>query len=470
MTQVAAQALGLNNPIPDASSILDMVATDRGVLIPRMSEAQKDAIAAVNGLLVYQTDGTPGFYFYNGTVWKSLFSDNTAWGLNGNSGTGGSNFIGTSDNAAFDIRSGTGAISIGTDAFDKTITLGNTSGATAVNVNTGTGGSTFTTTNGSYALNTGTGAINIGADAAAKDITIGNTSTPASSITLNAGAIGHVVIPDDVQLNLSAADASSTSEGFVLPQSTSTANINANSDEEGKVIWNATDDILNIGTGSDAKSIGIPNGMQIFTSSDAAFTIPANVSRIHVKIWGAGGGGAGGDNATSTGAGPDRQGGGRGGGGAGYSETILSVTPNTPLNITVGVGGPGGSGGAVSAGGNAGTNGTSSSVSGSGFTTVTSNGGIAGRDVQRGGGGGNGDSVDGEDGDRSSRGNAKNGGDGGSSPFGGVGGAGGQVRGDNANRQQRGRAGGFPGGGGGGGREDNADGGDGAGGLVMIYW
>ena len=68
------QGLGLNNATPHASSILDLTADNRGLLIPRMTEAQKDAIVApATSLMIYQTDGAdPGFHFYTGTAWEQL--------------------------------------------------------------------------------------------------------------------------------------------------------------------------------------------------------------------------------------------------------------------------------------------------------------------------------------------------------------------------------------------------------------
>lgn len=53
---------------PDPSAMLDVKATDKGMLIPRMTEAGRDAISdPANGLMIYQTDNTPGFYFNAGT-------------------------------------------------------------------------------------------------------------------------------------------------------------------------------------------------------------------------------------------------------------------------------------------------------------------------------------------------------------------------------------------------------------------
>ena len=54
---------------PDPSAMLDVKSTTRGILIPRMTAAQRGAIASpVNGLMTYQTDGASGFYYYSGSV------------------------------------------------------------------------------------------------------------------------------------------------------------------------------------------------------------------------------------------------------------------------------------------------------------------------------------------------------------------------------------------------------------------
>ena len=58
---------------PHNSAMLDVSSTDKGVLVPRMSEAQRTAIALpAKGLLVYQNDGTEGFYYYDGSAWTNL--------------------------------------------------------------------------------------------------------------------------------------------------------------------------------------------------------------------------------------------------------------------------------------------------------------------------------------------------------------------------------------------------------------
>src|SRR4051812_33828596 len=55
---------GIGTTSPDASALLDLTSTSRGLLIPRMTEAQKNAIASpATGLLIYETDNaTTGTY------------------------------------------------------------------------------------------------------------------------------------------------------------------------------------------------------------------------------------------------------------------------------------------------------------------------------------------------------------------------------------------------------------------------
>jgi hypothetical protein len=54
----------------DESALLEVKSTTRGFLPPRMTKAQRDAIASpANGLIIYQTDNTAGIRFYEGGAW-----------------------------------------------------------------------------------------------------------------------------------------------------------------------------------------------------------------------------------------------------------------------------------------------------------------------------------------------------------------------------------------------------------------
>ena len=69
-----------------ASSVLDVKSTSKGFLAPRMTSAQRIAIASpAEGLLVYQTDGIKGFYFYSASSWTILAAGTgTQWLSSGN--------------------------------------------------------------------------------------------------------------------------------------------------------------------------------------------------------------------------------------------------------------------------------------------------------------------------------------------------------------------------------------------------
>jgi microcystin-dependent protein len=66
---------GIGTRTPNASAQLEVSSTTKGFLPPRMTAAQRTAISSpATGLLVYQTDGTAGYYFFDGATWSSLNS------------------------------------------------------------------------------------------------------------------------------------------------------------------------------------------------------------------------------------------------------------------------------------------------------------------------------------------------------------------------------------------------------------
>jgi hypothetical protein len=74
---------------PDASAALDIVSTDKGVLLPRVASAAAIASPAP-GLLVYQTNSPAGFYYNGGTsaapAWQQLATAGTTGGAADNLG------------------------------------------------------------------------------------------------------------------------------------------------------------------------------------------------------------------------------------------------------------------------------------------------------------------------------------------------------------------------------------------------
>ncbi len=65
-------AVGINTPVPDPTSILDITSTTRGVLFPALTSAQRDAIVGpAVGLTIYDTDLNV-HQFWNGTCWVNV--------------------------------------------------------------------------------------------------------------------------------------------------------------------------------------------------------------------------------------------------------------------------------------------------------------------------------------------------------------------------------------------------------------
>ncbi len=98
-------AINASGAAPNASAMLDITSTTTGLLIPRMTSAQRTAIGApATGLLVYDTT-TGSFWYYNGTIWIQILNTNTGWSTTGNAGTVvATNFLGTTDAVDFAIR------------------------------------------------------------------------------------------------------------------------------------------------------------------------------------------------------------------------------------------------------------------------------------------------------------------------------------------------------------------------------
>jgi trimeric autotransporter adhesin len=105
------QNVGIGTVTPNASALLDIKSSNKGLLIPRINLLNETDVITIlnpaNSLLIYNINaGLPdgdGYYFWNETKWSKLATrtniDKQAWGVRGNAGTNtATDFIGTTDN------------------------------------------------------------------------------------------------------------------------------------------------------------------------------------------------------------------------------------------------------------------------------------------------------------------------------------------------------------------------------------
>lgn len=189
-----ADNVGIGTTKPDPSALLDLNSTSKGLLLPRMSEAQRNAIKnPAAGLIVFQTDQAIGTYTYDGTTWqpnaRTSVSNATlgtgAWDLNGNVNADANNFLGvpagvpltfkiggTTAGRIIDDGGGNGRVYIGLSAGGGTGTNNVAIGAAAMPINT-----------------TGNGNMAVGAYSMYSN-TLGNNNVALGVSTLNKNTTG----------------------------------------------------------------------------------------------------------------------------------------------------------------------------------------------------------------------------------------------------------------------------------------
>jgi hypothetical protein len=100
-----AQSLAVNTDgsTANASALMDIKSTNKGMLIPRMSKAQKALIASpATGLLVFQNSpDSIGFHYYDGSSWVWLANSVVSqdWLLTANNNVTPSSYLGSINNA-----------------------------------------------------------------------------------------------------------------------------------------------------------------------------------------------------------------------------------------------------------------------------------------------------------------------------------------------------------------------------------
>lgn len=212
----AQSGVGINTTQPDASAALEIQSTTQGILIPRMTASERGLISSpATGLLIYQTDASAGFYFYNGTSWTTLNTPATSDASQLTSGTlsdarlsSAVTVQGNTFNGAEQLVQLTGSAQLPaiSGANLTGLTAGNLTGTVAV-ANGGTGASTAANARTNLELGTlavlntvGSSEITDGsvsnadlANTAALSVKGNATNAAASPSDIPAGTDGHVL-------------------------------------------------------------------------------------------------------------------------------------------------------------------------------------------------------------------------------------------------------------------------------------
>ncbi|GAB2609538.1 hypothetical protein GCM10027035_02370 [Emticicia sediminis] len=234
--------VGIGTTKPDQSAALEISSSNKGLLTPRMSLQQRNAIQnPATGLMVYQTDLLSGFYFYDGKEWKPMTSETNAnsvadannWGLLGNAGTNPTtNFIGTTDAQSLAIR-----VNNQRTAFFDQSAYGNTFIGLLSGVNSNpngvvgaAGSGSYNTSLGSRALSqvsTGLGNVGIGYVALA-NVTTGqyNLGIGTSALQQTVGGGSNTAIgAGALYSNISGNDNLALGAGALLSNISGSANL-----------------------------------------------------------------------------------------------------------------------------------------------------------------------------------------------------------------------------------------------------
>ncbi len=225
-----AQNVGIGTTTPDASAQLDISSATKGMLAPRLTLIQRNAIAnPAKGLLVFVLEDS-SFHINAGTAllpnWQKILNGLSGWTTKGNAGTTATNFIGTTDVQSLRFKLNNLPAGI-LDIANNNTALGNHSfiNNTTGEINTAVGDSSlksntignFNTAIGFSSLKKNTegfGNTAIGGNSLLSNTTGGdNTALGSNSLYQNNTGIGNTVVGSDV-MSFNTIGEFNTAMGF----------------------------------------------------------------------------------------------------------------------------------------------------------------------------------------------------------------------------------------------------------------
>jgi hypothetical protein len=297
-----AQNVGIGTLTPDASAQLHISSTTKGLIIPRMTSAEKLLIASpADGLMVYDTD-IKNFWYYDLTAatWKELNSLNVLpVGLTNNTlRHDGSSWV--TDDYVTNLGNKVGVgIATPTEGLhiDSSVKIGNAVWSSSANTRF---------------LKFGDGNfITVGEDSSddrlylrAKDYVFGKSSSGYSG-NVGIGVIGNPAAKLEVN------------GSFKLTNGTQAAGKVLTSDASGNTSWQE----------APCMQHKIIFGTAV---SGASFIVPAGITKLFIEVW------SGGGNGSVYSASAIFQVNGGGGGSGAYANFFLDVTPGATVTYNVG--------------------------------------------------------------------------------------------------------------------------------------
>lgn len=244
MHPTEARFVGIGTPAPDTSATLDVSSTSKGLLIPRMTTAQRLAIGApAQGLLVYDLE-IGQFYSFVNQSWITLLGSRVGAGLNTNLAVG--------DSALLNIITGYDNIAIGKNALYTTeggyynVGIGNNALANNDNGGYNTGVGTFSLQNNTGGIyNTALGAESLQSN------TVGYYNTALGTNSMNFNTTGYSnTATGSLALYENQGGHSNTASGYLALKNNVDGDSNTGIGKD--ALYSATSGNSNTGVGSKA--------------------------------------------------------------------------------------------------------------------------------------------------------------------------------------------------------------------------